>query len=351
MAGNHDRAPVESPVAIGTHIAVRYTPHLFLDAHTATVAQRPDADAKTYDAQVHVVTFGNQSNPAIVLLSGLSVPWFDWQQVAEELARDHYVVVFDRIGSGLSTATDGHPPGTLASEVDIVAQVMAATGIDKAHLVAHSMAGFIGEAFALIYPARTTRLTLLDGSYEPKTTGSRAIIERLWHDTRTPGLVEKLDRFVLDIDAARIVFAHAWQLVKPGRDTPLRGGTDRRLMVRLAATEQFVDGMLRELRGYELWAEELALIDRTLPLRGDTVVVAACQGWANFGGRILGRWQRKLRRHARGLATRNQDATVFFLPIQASHLMMRDNSTAIIRILRATTSTLQRYHVTATEKA
>ena len=51
-------------------------------------------------------------------------------------------------------------------------------------------------------------------------------------------------------------------------------------MVSLAQTKDFIDGMLRELRAYNLWAEELAHIDRALPLQVPTDVVGACRDWA-----------------------------------------------------------------------
>ncbi|MBN9645158.1 alpha/beta fold hydrolase [Corynebacterium mendelii] len=329
--------PDDGSIDIGRHIPVTYTPDLFFTAPSTSCdedhslpADSTTPEGRSFAAQVHVVDYGTPGNPAVFLLSGLSVPWFDWQEVAQALSTDHHVVVFDRIGAGLSTATDGLPPGSLLAEVDVLHQVMDACGVDEAHIVGHSMAGFIGEAFALSHPAKTTRLTLLDGSYEPATEGDLDTIRNLWRKTRTPGVVEKIERLGLDIDAARKVFAHAYQLHRPDR----RHGNDAHIMVPLAQTKDFIDGMLRELRGYNLWAEELAHIDRALPLNVPTDVVGACRGWANFFGLTLGRWQRKLRRHARSLAERNPGSEVYFIPIQASHMMMRDNSRDIIRIIR-----------------
>ncbi|MFH8486082.1 alpha/beta fold hydrolase [Streptomyces longisporoflavus] len=107
------------------------------------------------------------SGPVCVLSAGLGLAWFDWDPVVELLAPWRTVVRFDRPGAGLS----GHArvPPTLAGEAERIARVLDAVGLPgPATVVGHSLAGFHCEAFARLFPARTSGLVLADSSVEER---------------------------------------------------------------------------------------------------------------------------------------------------------------------------------------
>lgn len=120
---------------------------------------------------LHIVVDG--AGPPCVLSPGLGMCWFDWDPVVRLLAPHRTVIRFDRPGLGLSAFTRAWP--TLLDEVDRIAGVLDATGIDApVTLVGHSMAGFHCEAFARLHPRRTAALVLLDSSFEDRPRTRRA---------------------------------------------------------------------------------------------------------------------------------------------------------------------------------
>jgi pimeloyl-ACP methyl ester carboxylesterase len=115
-------------------------------------------DIETNGATIHV-RFGGQGS-AVVLLHGYGETGDMWGPMAEDLARDHTVVVPDLRGLGLSSKPEGgYDKKTQAGDV---AGVLDALGIDSADLVTHDIGNMVGYAFAVQHPDRTTRLVVID---------------------------------------------------------------------------------------------------------------------------------------------------------------------------------------------
>jgi pimeloyl-ACP methyl ester carboxylesterase len=112
----------------------------------------------TNGAAIHVRVGG--SGPAVVLLHGYGETGDMWAPMAEDLARDHTVVVPDLRGLGLSSKpAAGFDKKTQAGDV---AGVLDALRIDRADLVAHDIGNMVGFAFAMLHPQRVTRFVLID---------------------------------------------------------------------------------------------------------------------------------------------------------------------------------------------
>ena len=113
---------------------------------------------ETNGTTIHVRVGG--AGPAVVLLHGYGETGDMWAPMAEDLARDHTVVVPDLRGLGLSSKpATGYDKKTQAGDV---AGVLDALKIDRADLVTHDIGNMVGYAFAIQYPERTTRFVLID---------------------------------------------------------------------------------------------------------------------------------------------------------------------------------------------
>ncbi len=113
---------------------------------------------ETNGATIHVRAGGN--GPAVVLLHGYGETGDMWVPMAEDLARDHTVVVPDLRGLGLSSKpATGFDKKTQAGDV---AGVLDALRINRAALVTHDIGNMVGYAFAVQHPERTTRFVLID---------------------------------------------------------------------------------------------------------------------------------------------------------------------------------------------
>jgi pimeloyl-ACP methyl ester carboxylesterase len=115
-------------------------------------------EIETNGATIHVRVGGK--GPAVVLLHGYGETGDMWAPMAEDLARDHTVVVPDLRGLGLSSKPEGgFDKKTQAGDV---AGVLDALKIDRADLVTHDIGNMVGYAFAVQHQERVTRFVLID---------------------------------------------------------------------------------------------------------------------------------------------------------------------------------------------
>jgi pimeloyl-ACP methyl ester carboxylesterase len=129
-------------------------------------------------------TFGDPSDPTILLVMGLGTQMLAWpDELCEGLAgAGHHVIRYDNRDVGLSTHLSATPPPLhkmlLKRDVPYTVQDMAddgiglvdALGIERFHLVGASMGGFISQTIALTVPDRVQSMTLIMTS-----TGSRRV--------------------------------------------------------------------------------------------------------------------------------------------------------------------------------
>ena len=100
-----------------------------------------------------------------------------WQPVAERLAKDTAVVIFDCRGHGASDRPPG--PYTVEQFADDIADLLDHLGWGKTLIAGASMGGMVALAFAARHPARTGALGLIDttawyGPDAPKNWAARA---------------------------------------------------------------------------------------------------------------------------------------------------------------------------------
>lgn len=114
-----------------------------------------------------VKEWGTSGAVPVVLLHGFGGSHAVWAGIAERLGRETRALAYDLPGHGGSfDFPDAGPPKVAAGA--ILAD-LAARGIDRAHLVGHSMGGAISALMALIEPQRVASLTLLaPGGFGPE---------------------------------------------------------------------------------------------------------------------------------------------------------------------------------------
>lgn len=141
--------------------------------------------ATTGEITIAYETFGDPSDPALVLIMGLATQMIAWSDdFCNALADDGFFVIrFDNRDIGLSTHLDaagmpdlgpiltGAPiadaPYLLSDMADDTRGLLDALGIERAHLVGASMGGMIAQEFALRYPERIASLTSIFSTPSP----------------------------------------------------------------------------------------------------------------------------------------------------------------------------------------
>jgi 3-oxoadipate enol-lactonase len=98
-----------------------------------------------------------QGDP-LLLIMGLGYASIMWHRTRPLLAQHFRTIAFDNRGLGRSDVPPG--PYSIATMASDAAAVLAAAGVDRAHVFGVSMGGMIAQEFALLYPARTSSLIL-----------------------------------------------------------------------------------------------------------------------------------------------------------------------------------------------
>jgi haloacetate dehalogenase len=118
---------------------------------------------RTSGASINLVTGGE--GPPVLLLHGYPETHAMWHKVAPQLAREYTVVCPDLRGYGDSSKPKGlsdHSNYSKRAMALDVAQVMAALGHDRFHVVGHDRGARVGHRLARDHGSRVRSLTVLD---------------------------------------------------------------------------------------------------------------------------------------------------------------------------------------------
>jgi 3-oxoadipate enol-lactonase len=148
----------------------------------------PKAQANDIDIYYEVKGDGEP----LLLIAGFSSDLTIWSKMVSPLAEKYRVIVFDNRGVGRSSAPES--PYTIRQMADDAAGLLDEIGVDKAHVVGHSMGGMIAQELALAHPQKVNSLILLATCSRPDER-NRAIIES-WGE---------LPRRVDPVTAARLI--------------------------------------------------------------------------------------------------------------------------------------------------
>src|ERR1700712_2271334 len=97
--------------------------------------------------------------PALLMVHGIGSRRSGWAQLVAELRSDFRCITYDLRGHG-DSPNSGVPFGLDELVADLEA-LRAKLGIEKAHVIGHSLGGMIGPAYARAHPDRVLALGLL----------------------------------------------------------------------------------------------------------------------------------------------------------------------------------------------
>ena len=101
---------------------------------------------------------GDSGEP-LIILHGLMGSLDNWQTMARQLADHMQVYIVDQRNHGRSPHTDTH---SYQDMVDDLEEFMQQRGLEKAHLLGHSMGGKVVMKFALQHPEKVISLVIAD---------------------------------------------------------------------------------------------------------------------------------------------------------------------------------------------
>ena len=124
------------------------------------------------------------SGTPVLCVSGLGYSNWCWVDLAAGLASTHRVVTFDNRGTGRSDKPPA--PYSIAQMAEDAIGVLDALGIAQAHVIGHSMGGYIAMHLAVHHAAKVKSLTLVSTTCGgPDATPVPDSTLRLWIELST----------------------------------------------------------------------------------------------------------------------------------------------------------------------
>ena len=108
---------------------------------------------------------GDRNKPALLLLHGFPQTHAIWHRVAQQLARDYFLVLPDLRGYGDSAKAPGLPDHANYSKRTMaqdMVQLMAQLGASSFFLCGHDRGGRVAHRLALDHPQRVKKLCVID---------------------------------------------------------------------------------------------------------------------------------------------------------------------------------------------
>lgn len=128
--------------------------------------------------ELAIQEWGDESKPTLICLHG----WLDngatFHCLAPLLAQDYHLLVVDLPGHGLSQPLADGAHYYIWQNIETLFELLAVKGLDKVHLLGHSMGGVVASLFAGTFADKVLSLILLD-SLGPMTSGSQETPQQL----------------------------------------------------------------------------------------------------------------------------------------------------------------------------
>jgi pimeloyl-ACP methyl ester carboxylesterase len=113
-------------------------------------------------AKVHFQQFGDESDPAMVLIHGFTASTYVWKSTAPVLADAGFnVIAIDLLGFGYSEKPRWFEY-SIEAQARMVSRFMDRIGLGRAIVVGSSYGGAVAATLALDYPERVEKLVLVD---------------------------------------------------------------------------------------------------------------------------------------------------------------------------------------------
>lgn len=159
---------------------------------------------KKNSLQLFTQAFGNEQNPACILIAGAMAPSIFWtDSFCENLAkRSFFVIRYDHRDIGLSTQIDWNSHRYDLKELaDDAITIMKDYGFKNAYFVGHSMGGYICQKLALIYTDLIKAQVIISagslvGDKTPLTPEEKKTLDKTWEiflnrkDSQVEGFLE-----------------------------------------------------------------------------------------------------------------------------------------------------------------
>jgi pimeloyl-ACP methyl ester carboxylesterase len=140
-----------------------------------TTPRTQTRDVTVRGVRIRAIEAGPKDAPALVLIHGFLVSQLEWADVLPALAERFHVIAPDLPGFGESEKPGpARYPYGIDTFAEAIADLVAAFGVGRAHVMGHSMGGAVALTLAADHPELVQRLVVVDPLVYPFETSLKA---------------------------------------------------------------------------------------------------------------------------------------------------------------------------------
>jgi pimeloyl-ACP methyl ester carboxylesterase len=140
-----------------------------------TTPRTQTRDVTVRGVRIRATEAGPKDAPALVLIHGFLVSQLEWADVLPALAERFHVIAPDLPGFGESEKPGpARYPYGIDTFAEAIADLVAAFGVGRAHVMGHSMGGAVALTLAADHPELVQRLVVVDPLVYPFETSLKA---------------------------------------------------------------------------------------------------------------------------------------------------------------------------------
>jgi len=155
-----------------------------------------------HDVELAVTWFGEGlAGVPLVVVHGYTGAGRDWHKVVDRLATDRPVLTYDHRGHGASTWAPAGSYTRRRLDADLV-ELLDAHGVQRAHILGHSLGGLVALDLALDHPDRVASLLAVDTAAATTDQIDLATTEQLADHGRRDGMPAVVAEMIKGLDEA-----------------------------------------------------------------------------------------------------------------------------------------------------
>lgn len=137
---------------------------------------------KNDNIEIYTESFGNPTNPAVILIMGASASmiWWDEKFCKKIAEKGFFVIRFDNRDTGCSSCYEpGNPKYDVMDMTQDIVNVLSAYNIERAHIIGMSLGGMLAQILSICHPEKVITLTLVSSSVWDDNPDLPSISERI----------------------------------------------------------------------------------------------------------------------------------------------------------------------------
>lgn len=316
----------------------------------------------------------------ILLIGGLGICMLEWENFIKKISENARIIVYERPANAYTKNIPDNITNDLYLQIFALKKTIDELKIKKTIIIAHSMGGFIAEAFARIYPEYCEKIILLDPSCEKQkirkniNTKMLLVKNRKKHATNkhyqkyfqeknnysinifiNKYFTKKIEK-IYETKPIATIFAFLCTMLKikyktknillNNKSKTIKNHIKNKIKIftkltltsyktyksyyKLCLKNQFIKKIIKENKNYKIWEKNLIEIKKKNKIKTPTIIIGAYISKNTYANK---KWINLLYEKYNQMRAENKNLNIKFIKINSTHLLMHNMNKKLLSLL------------------